>query len=157
MNGRRGATLVESLVAAGVPVYLTREVEGIEDKYSFSGDADLIRVWPRGQSQITQTQTTGPDAEAGHDPLPLLLDNGNIQIEGFTLRPIDGLAQPAQELVLYWRTMAPTSKVLKVSLRLLDESTARQREREKHMVLSKEPPAERDWRREDLYTRGKPR
>jgi AbrB family looped-hinge helix DNA binding protein len=42
-------------------------------------------------------------------------------------------------------------------LRLFDASTARQREREKHMALPKNPPAERDWRREDLYTRGKPR
>ncbi|HEY3517486.1 MAG TPA: hypothetical protein VGL98_10610 [Gammaproteobacteria bacterium] len=41
--------------------------------------------------------------------------------------------------------------------RLFAESTARQREREKHMVLPANPPAERDWRREDLYTRGKPR
>ena len=46
---------------------------------------------------------------------------------------------------------------LEERLRLVDESTARQREREKQMVLPKEPPAERDWRREDLYTRGKPR
>jgi AbrB family looped-hinge helix DNA binding protein len=46
---------------------------------------------------------------------------------------------------------------LEERLRLFDESTQRQCEREKHMVLPKEPPAERDWRREDLYTRGKPR
>jgi AbrB family looped-hinge helix DNA binding protein len=46
---------------------------------------------------------------------------------------------------------------LEERLRLFDESTARQREREKHMVLPKDHPAERDWRREDLYTRGKPR
>src|SRR5688572_16378112 len=46
---------------------------------------------------------------------------------------------------------------LEERLRLFDESTARQREREKHMVVPKDPPAERDWKREDLYTRGKPR
>jgi AbrB family looped-hinge helix DNA binding protein len=46
---------------------------------------------------------------------------------------------------------------LEERLRLFDESTARQREREKNMVLPKNPAAERDWRREDLYTRGKPR
>ena len=39
-------------------------------------------------------------------------------------------------------------------LRLFDESMERQREREKKMNLPKDPPAERDWRREDLYTRG---
>jgi hypothetical protein len=109
--------LVESLMATGVPVYLTREVEGIEGEYSFSGDADLVRVWPRGESQITL-----PNSEPGQSSFPLLLDNGNIQIEGCTLRPIEGLAQPAQELTLYWRALAPTAKVLKVSMRLLDES-----------------------------------
>src|SRR5690348_14277889 len=46
---------------------------------------------------------------------------------------------------------------LEERLRLFDEATARQREREKNMVLPKEPPTERDWKREDLYTRGKPR
>lgn len=42
-------------------------------------------------------------------------------------------------------------------LRLFDESTARQRERERHMLRTGEIPAERDWKREDLYTRGEPR
>ena len=42
-------------------------------------------------------------------------------------------------------------------LRLFDEATARQRRREAEMELPDEPPVERDWKREDLYTRGKPR
>ena len=46
---------------------------------------------------------------------------------------------------------------LEERLRLFDESTARQQEREKHMVLPAKPSVERDWKREDLYTRGKPR
>ena len=46
---------------------------------------------------------------------------------------------------------------LEERLRLFDASTARQREREKKMTLPANPPAERDWKREDLYTRGKPR
>lgn len=46
---------------------------------------------------------------------------------------------------------------LEERLRLFDEDTARQRQREKGMDLPAEPPRERDWRREDLYTRGKPR
>jgi hypothetical protein len=50
-----------------------------------------------------------------------------------------------------------SSLSLEERLRLFDDSTARQREREKHMVLPTNPPAERDWKREDLYTRGKPR
>jgi len=39
-------------------------------------------------------------------------------------------------------------------LRLFDEATARQREREKSMRLPAEAPTKRDWRREDLYDRG---
>jgi AbrB family looped-hinge helix DNA binding protein len=46
---------------------------------------------------------------------------------------------------------------LEERLRLFDESRARQREREKRMVFPASPSKERDWRREDLYTRGKPR
>lgn len=51
---------------------------------------------------------------------PLLLGDGRVQIEAYTLRPIAGLAQPAQELTLYWRVLSPTDKVLKISFRLLD-------------------------------------
>ena len=39
-------------------------------------------------------------------------------------------------------------------LRLFDESVARQREREKRMKLPAEPPTDRGWTREELYTRG---
>jgi AbrB family looped-hinge helix DNA binding protein len=42
-------------------------------------------------------------------------------------------------------------------LRLFDAATARQRKREKHMMLPEAPREGRDWKREDLYTRGKPR
>ena len=42
----------------------------------------------------------------------------------------------------------------KERLRLFDAATARQREREKLMRIPAEPPAKRDWRREDLYDRG---
>lgn len=42
-------------------------------------------------------------------------------------------------------------------LRRFDATTARLREREKHLRLPATPPAERDWKREDLYTRGKSR
>ena len=39
-------------------------------------------------------------------------------------------------------------------LRLFEAAGARQREREKTMKLPATPPADRDWKREDLYTRG---
>ena len=43
---------------------------------------------------------------------------------------------------------------LEERLRLFDEANARQREREKQMRLPAKPQAEKDWTREDLYTRG---
>jgi hypothetical protein len=42
-------------------------------------------------------------------------------------------------------------------LRLFDRSTTWLQEYAKQLPLPAEPPAERDWTREDLYTRGKPR
>jgi AbrB family looped-hinge helix DNA binding protein len=41
-------------------------------------------------------------------------------------------------------------------LRLFDEATERQHERERRMKLPASPPAERDWEREELYRRGEP-
>lgn len=42
-------------------------------------------------------------------------------------------------------------------LRLFDEATARIREHQQHLRVTGERPAGRDWTREELYTRGKPR
>ena len=41
-------------------------------------------------------------------------------------------------------------------LRLFDRATARQEDREKRMPPRVAPPAERGWRREELYARGEP-
>ena len=41
--------------------------------------------------------------------------------------------------------------------RLFEDMIARQRDREGRMTLQTESSGRRDWRREDLYTHGKPR
>lgn len=41
-------------------------------------------------------------------------------------------------------------------LRLFDEASERQAARASKLSLPDRPPDERDWKREDLYTRGKP-
>jgi AbrB family looped-hinge helix DNA binding protein len=41
--------------------------------------------------------------------------------------------------------------------RLFEDMIARQRDREGRMTLGPRTSGRRDWRREDLYTRGKPR
>lgn len=105
---QRRALLADAL-AAERPVYLTRELEETSRVYSFTGDAGLIRVWPRGHAQV-----------APLPPMPpILLDAGRVQIDGYALRPLDGLARPAQELTIHWRLREPTPRVLKLSLRLL--------------------------------------
>lgn len=66
--------------------------------------------------------------------------------------------QPAGDVI----HLVPAGRRLKSQLspeermRLFDAATARQRAREKHMNLFAVQPAQRDWRREDLYQRGKP-
>jgi len=42
-------------------------------------------------------------------------------------------------------------------LRLFDQETRRQRQRESAMDLTPSSPDSRDWKREDLYDRGEPR
>lgn len=42
-------------------------------------------------------------------------------------------------------------------LRLFDAATSRQRDREKAITISAKPSTSRDWTREELYSRGKPR
>ena len=44
---------------------------------------------------------------------------------------------------------------LEERLRLFEQATARQHERETKMKLPRETPQGRDWKREDLYTRSK--
>ena len=41
-------------------------------------------------------------------------------------------------------------------LRLFDEATARQSERARNLLTPESRATARDWRREELYTRGKP-
>lgn len=40
-------------------------------------------------------------------------------------------------------------------LRLFDEASVRQDKRAAQLAVADKPPEERDWKREDLYTRGK--
>jgi hypothetical protein len=61
---QRRARLDET-VAAGHPTYLTRELAGIETRYSFSGAGPLVRVWPRGQAQVETPPNSLPGELAG--------------------------------------------------------------------------------------------
>ncbi|MEZ4635618.1 MAG: DUF2723 domain-containing protein [Caldilineaceae bacterium] len=64
---------VEAAVAAGLPLFLTQELDGIESRYSFGGYGPLIRVWPRGQA----------DAGSPSIPAPQDLADGKLHLLGY--------------------------------------------------------------------------
>ncbi len=101
---------VEASMAAGLPVYLTQEVIGIEDAYSFSGEGVLVRVWPRGEAR--------PGAPS--HPLDTLLADGKLRLIGYDLDLLDQPGDPALAVAFYWQPSAQPSQRLKLSLRLLD-------------------------------------
>lgn len=72
-------------------------------------------------------------------------DEVEFQAAGESIRIVPASARPAQSKLS-----------VEERLRLFDEATARQREYEKRLKLPSEPPKDRGWTREELYTRGKP-
>ncbi len=101
-------------VAAGAPAYLTRELEGITDAYSFSGAGPLVRVWPRGAAAVG----------APGRLLGLGLLDGAATITGYDLQRLDWAGGPVARLTLYWLPTAPMTQTLKVSLRLVQPDGA---------------------------------
>lgn len=107
-------------VRQGHPTYLTRELSGIESAYSFSSEGPVVRVWPRGRS----------DVDPLHNPVDAELLNGRLRLQGYELRTVDLPGGPVLELTLGWLPTEPLEHMIKVSLRplradgepLLDES-----------------------------------
>jgi hypothetical protein len=96
-------------VNAGAAVYLTRELEGIDSQYSFSGDGPLVRVWPRGQA-VAGTPQIAPGTS---------MLEGQLVIDGYDAQILEWAGGPALRVALYWRPLTPITQTLKVSLRLL--------------------------------------
>lgn len=105
---RRRALLEDALVA-GTPLYLTRELPGIESAYSFSGEGALVRVWPRGQAQVSPPQ----------NPLNEPMAAGALLLAGYDAGLVAGTHQPMAEVVLYWQAQEPLTQTFKVSLRVV--------------------------------------
>lgn len=79
--------------------------------------------------------------------------------EQFCIKPGDDIDIVATAEGLRVVTAArPDATKLSVAerLRLFDEATDRQRRRQAQMKLPADPPADRGWTRDELYTRGKP-
>ncbi|GIK74816.1 MAG: hypothetical protein BroJett021_38040 [Chloroflexota bacterium] len=107
---RRSA--VTASMAAGAPVYLTRELEGIDRVYSFTGEGPLVRVWPRGVVE----------ERAPSRRVDLSLLDGRLLMEGYDLERLEWAGGPVVRITLYWRPLEPVDRDLKVSLRVVNEA-----------------------------------
>ncbi len=102
-------TLVAEHVAAGHAVFLTRELPGIENEYSFTSLGPLVRVWPRGTAQSGPAQF-GAQAQ---------FDDGRLALTGYDLAVAQNAGGPSVAVAFYWQATAPITRTLKLSLRLL--------------------------------------
>ena len=103
---------IAASVESGTPTFITREVEGIADRYSFTGVGPLVRVWPRGQA-ITGTPANALDES--------LLDGG-LQLLGYDLELLDWAGGPQLRLALYLQPTEPLTQTLQISLRVVDDA-----------------------------------
>ncbi len=106
--------VIETAVEAGHPTYITQEVAGFTERYSFSGEGPLVRVWPRG------TVTLAPPDH----PLADRLANGQLAVVGYDQQWLDEAGGLALRVALYWQPQSALQQNYKVSLRLLDTNGA---------------------------------
>lgn len=113
---------VEAALAADQPIYLTRELGGIAERYSYDGAGLLVRIRPRNEPAASgRPAAAAMPAEAAIEP-PISVGDGSLTIQGYSVQRIATTAEPYVALTLYWRKAAPTAQMLKVSLRALDPS-----------------------------------
>lgn len=104
---------VARLVDAGKPVYLTREVAGIADRFSFSAEGPLMRVWPRGEAQVVM-----PDQVQCFEQIEIA--GGRLRLAGADVVRLDQPGADSLRATFYWRVNEPIAERLKLSLRLHD-------------------------------------
>ena len=103
---RRGA--IALAIQTGLPTFITQEVEGIADQYSFSGAGPLIRVWPRGQAKV----------DPPPQPLNVLLANDTLALTGYAVERLADAGGPTLRIIFYWQPQAALAENYKLSLRL---------------------------------------
>ncbi|HEX9117663.1 MAG TPA: DUF2723 domain-containing protein [Anaerolineae bacterium] len=99
---------IESALAAGQPVYLTRDLPGVAARYSLAAEGPLIRVLPKARP--------GTSPAAGR-PVAAGITLISARSEMRTTH-----TGPVVRLDLAWSTSAPIKEQFKVSARLLDAS-----------------------------------
>lgn len=105
--------LVEELLVRDVPVYLTRELPGTEDRYSFSGEGPLIRVWSRGT-----VEAGVPDRQ-----MDLRLMDGTLRLNGVDVDLLQEAGGLTWRIKFYWEPQIALTQRIKLSLRLIHQTT----------------------------------
>lgn len=100
--------VVEAEVAAGRPVFVTRELPGLAERYSLSAAGPLVRVWPAGAAAAPPL-AQAPDAAIG----------AALRLAGFQLSQIPAQDAAWLRLSAAFRVDQPVTEDLKVSARLL--------------------------------------
>jgi hypothetical protein len=120
-------TLLDAAVAGGAPAYLTRELPGIENAYSFGGDGALVRVYPRGAAQ------PGAPQQPANQPFA----EGALLLTGYDLGLLVGSNGRVADLAFYWQPQQPLTQTFKLSLRVVDGAG-------ETLLLSSGAPAQQD-------------
>ncbi len=100
--------VVEAEVAAGRPVFVTRELPGLAAGYSLSAAGPLVRVWPAGAAAAPPL-AQAPDAAIGDA----------LRLTGFELSRIPAQDAATLRLSAAFRVDQAVTEDLKVSARLL--------------------------------------
>ena len=101
---------VEAEMAAGRPVFVTRELPGLAERYSLSAAGPLVRVWPAGAAEAPRL------AEALDIPF-----GDALRLLGFELAELPAQGSRWLRLSAAFRVDAPVDEALKVSARLVGE------------------------------------
>jgi hypothetical protein len=105
-------SLVEAAMQAGAPVWLTRELPGIESAYSFSAEGAAVRAWPRGEA-------APPPPAQPHD-LPFA--DGALTLVGSDVTLLDGAAGRQLRVGLHWLPTRLLEQDFKLSLRIVNSA-----------------------------------
>lgn len=101
---------LDELLEGSAPVWLTRELPGIESAYSVSAEGARVRVWPRGQAAPPAPTHALDEPFAG----------GALRLVGYDLAPLEGSAGRQIRVGLHWLPTQPLTQTLKLSLRVVD-------------------------------------
>ncbi len=99
---------VEVEMAAGRPIFVTRELPGLAERYSLSATGPLVRVWPAGAAEAP------PLAQTLDIPL-----GDALRLTGFELSEIPATGAAWLRLSAALHVDQPVGEALKVSARLL--------------------------------------